>query len=47
MYKAHRYFETPLESLEAGLEVVEVAEAKKNRSLKLLTVEAAIEAVAL
>ena len=30
MYKAHRSFETPLESLEAGLEAVEVAEAQKK-----------------
>ena len=31
MYKAHRSFETPLESLEAGLEAVEVAEAQKKK----------------
>ena len=30
IYKAHRSFETPLESLEAGLEAVEVAEAQKK-----------------
>ena len=34
MYKAHRSFETPLESLEAGLEAVEVAEAQKKNKKK-------------
>ena len=34
IYKAQRSFETPLGSLEAGLEAVEVAEAQKKNKKK-------------